>query len=430
VSADHIAVTDDAIPIRPVYPARRGAVALAASAGRAGAIQRLTAADAGGAARQFAEALAGGADGAELVFAGSAHPIASAIAPAAARRLADAIADAPATGWSLRLDAGGATAAMVPAFAEVAAARGASLTVAVDPAASAAIADGQRDAVAGIAALAALAGTPAVRAFAIADGRLWHAAGASEVQELAAVLATLTAVLRHARLPPAEVVAGLGVALAADADIFLTIAKVRAMRLLATRFGEIVGAGSVTVPIHVETAWRTISRREPRVNALRATAGAFAALAGGADSVAVLPFDAAIEASAAGNRLARNTVTILTAEAEVRRVADPAAGSGAVEALTDALAAAAWERFQALEAEDGILAAIAAGTFQRDVNAMRAMRRIRLQRDEGVMVGVNAFVDGDGSVEPATRGVGSAHRLTFERLAEPYETVGGVAGSP
>jgi methylmalonyl-CoA mutase len=140
---------------------------------------------------------------------------------------------------------------------------------------------------------------------------------------------------------------------------------------------------AAAVPIHAETAWRMMSRRDPHSNILRTTSAAFSAAVGGADSIAVLPFDAI---SGAGEelarRLARNTQTILAEEAHLFRVADPAAGSGAVEALTAALAEAAWPRFQTIEAAGGVQGALAGGSLQRDIATVRKARRRRVRQGE------------------------------------------------
>src|SRR5207248_4010704 len=69
--------------------------------------------------------------------------------------------------------------------------------------------------------------------FAIADGRVWHDGGATEAQELAYTLATGVAYLRALDGLDDEALAGaVGIALAADRDMFPTLAKFRAMRLL------------------------------------------------------------------------------------------------------------------------------------------------------------------------------------------------------
>jgi methylmalonyl-CoA mutase len=270
-------------------------------------------------------------------------------------------------------------------------------------------------------AAAAAAGAPGTAMpGTIADGRLWHAWGASEVQELAIAVATLVALLRSAERAgtrAADRLPTLAIALAADSDQFLTVAKFRAMRLLAMRLAGAIGSDA-RVPIHAETAWRMMSRREPRMNTLRTTGAAFAAAVGGADSITVLAHDVLDGDTAGSRRLARNTQLILAEEAQVFRTADPGAGSGAVEALTDALAEHAWAHFQRIEAEGGVFAGIEEGWLPAEVGTMRA-RRLDAVGDGAVdMVGVNVFAE-----ETARRSdVRDAHdRLAFRRIAEAVE---------
>ena len=71
---------------------------------------------------------------------------------------------------------------------------------------------------------------PNVKAL-LADGRPYHEAGASEAQELAAMLATLVAYLRACEaggLAPPAAFDKIAFAMASDADLFLSIAKLRA----------------------------------------------------------------------------------------------------------------------------------------------------------------------------------------------------------
>ena len=63
----------------------------------------------------------------------------------------------------------------------------------------------------------------------------------------------------------------------------------------------------------------------------------------GADSITVLPFTAALGLpDSFARRVARNSQIILQDESGMALVNDPAAGSGAVEALTGEIAARAW----------------------------------------------------------------------------------------
>ncbi len=413
--------SDDGIPIGPIYQRVVGKPIEARPAGRTWRIiQRVSARDAGSALAQCRDEIAGGADGVALVFADSIHPLPSALPPNAAEAIAAGLVESVENGAAVTIDAGPRTPDIAPAFADVAAA----CSLAFDPVAVVAAGrPGEADAA--VARLAGLADS-FTGTLALADGRIWHAAGASEVQELAAVLATVIEQLRlfaaHG-LAPDRAAARIGVALTADTDQFLTIARLRAVRLLLRRALDAAGIAA-TLPVHAETAWRTMSRREPRMNVLRATGAAFAAAVGGADSITVLPFDAlARTAGAEALRLARNTQLVIAEEAQVARFADPAAGSGAVESLTEAMAERAWTHFQTIEAAGGMLAALAAGSVQSDIAAMRAARLARVAEGAVEMIGVNAFIA--ESDEPLSAqdqpGAGATGALVFTRLAEDAE---------
>jgi methylmalonyl-CoA mutase len=176
-----------------------------------------------------------------------------------------------------------------------------------------------------------------------ADGRKHHDQGASEAQELAAVLHELAMAVRKGVTTSA--------ALAANQDMFLTMAKFRALRLLWARLLEASGISFAPLAIHGETSRRMMAELDPHANILRATAACFGAALGGADSISVLPYSIAQGLpDAHARRVARNTQLVLLDEAQLWRVDDPASGSGYVEALTDALCQKAWDIFRGIEA--------------------------------------------------------------------------------
>lgn len=234
---------------------------------------------------------------------------------------------------------------------------------------------------------------PAVRI----DTRPWHEAGAGEAQELAAALATGVAYLRALEAAGQELEAArdaLGFLLVADAGEFLTIAKFRALRRLWARVEEACGLAPRPLRLSAETAWRMTTRRDPWVNLLRGTIAAFSAGLGGADSVTVLPFTAALGlADGFARRLARNTQLILMEESNLWRVADPAAGSGGFEALTAALADKAWALFQEIEREGGIVASLRAGALQARIAATRAARDKAIASRRDPITGTSEFPD-------------------------------------
>ncbi|HVL71977.1 MAG TPA: methylmalonyl-CoA mutase family protein, partial [Beijerinckiaceae bacterium] len=231
----------------------------------------------------------------------------------------------------------------------------------------------------------------------LAEGRPWHEAGAGEAQELAAVLATGLAYLRaleaggHALDAARDAVAFL---LVADADEFLSLAKFRALRRLWARVEELCGLAPKPIRLHAETAWRMATRRDPWVNMLRATVATFAAGLGGADSVTVLPFTTALGLpDGFARRVARNTQHVLLEEANLWRVADPAAGAGAFEALTEGLCERAWALFREIEGEGGIVASLQAGAVQARIAAARAARERDVATRREPITGTSAFPD-------------------------------------
>jgi methylmalonyl-CoA mutase len=272
--------------------------------------------------------------------------------------------------------------------------------------------------------------------FAVADGRLIHDAGGSEVQELAFVLATGVAYLRA--------IEGSGIALeearnmvyarlSADADQFLTMAKFRALRLLWARIEQASGLEPKPLFIAADTAWRMLTQRDPYVNMLRATMATFSAGLGGADSITVLPHTLALGLpDPFARRIARNTQLVLLQESNLARVSDPAAGSGGIETLTRELCEAAWQLFQETEKAGGVFAALEQNLIQRKVAATRAVREANIARRKEVLTGASEFPnlhEADVAVlaaKPVTLAPYGEEKFKFDalppiRLATPFE---------
>lgn len=271
--------------------------------------------------------------------------------------------------------------------------------------------------------------------FAVADGRVIHNAGGSEAQELAFALASAVGYLRALEAGGMALDAArdaIYFRLTADADQFLTMAKFRATRKLWTRIEAACGLTPKPVLVTAETAWRMMTRRDPYVNMLRTTIAVVAAGFGGADAITVLPHTLPLGLpDAFARRVARNTQLVLLEESNLARVADPAAGSGALEAITQQLCATAWSAFQEIEKAGGAWAALESGLVQRDVAAVRAERQKAVARGNDILTGSTAFPDIDEAnpsvlaVAPqANTGSGTrAATLPRLRLAEPFEAL-------
>jgi methylmalonyl-CoA mutase len=233
--------------------------------------------------------------------------------------------------------------------------------------------------------------------FLTVDLRPFHDAGGGEAQELAAALALGVHYLRALEARGAaleDAFRAVSFIAPVDADQFMGIVKLRALRKLWERVALWSEASPQPAVIHAETSWRMLTRRDPHVNILRNTIAAFAAGVGGSDSVTVLPFTQALGLpEAQARRLARNTSIVLMEEASLWRVADPAAGSGGVEALTDALCAKAWELFQEIEGEGGILVSLVLGKLQARIAAVASARMAAVATRREPLTGVSEFAD-------------------------------------
>lgn len=224
-------------------------------------------------------------------------------------------------------------------------------------------------------------------------------AGATEVQELALLLATGAAYLRALAASGLDVdtaCAQLEVTMSTDTDVFCGIAKLRAARRLWSAMTAACGASepAQALTLHVRTAGRMMTARDPWVNLLRVTAAAFAAGVGGAASVTTAAFDRRVgEPEELGRRMARNTQLLLQAESNVGRVLDPAGGSWYVESLTEQLVQAGWQAFTDLESAGGLPAVLLDGSLAEQLAVARDERLARVATRRDPITGVTEFPD-------------------------------------
>lgn len=449
--------TTDGVRIEPLYEAaaEQDARPLRAEAGRWRVAARVDHPEANEAARLALAELEGGADSLTLTFAGASAARGFGLTAATVEALDTALDGVMLDLVRLRLDPapGGRKQALL--LADLVEKRGhapSSLQIdfGMEPigvlASTGALAVpllelGKRI----IETIAALKSRGFAGPFLAADGRVWHEAGATEAQELGAVLATAVTYLRLLEaggLPLAEARDAISFTLVADADEFVTVAKLRAARLLWNRVQRACGLDPKPVFIHAETAWRSLTRRDPWVNLLRGTIAAFSAGVGGADSIGVQPFTAALGLpDGFARRIARNTQLILLEEANLWRVADPAAGAGGFEALTQALCEQGWRKFQDLEAESaegltGIVGALANGHIQKGLARERDARAKAIATRREPITGTSEFPNlseapvavlaPPPAAAPSKDASGDAiivEALPSIRLAEPFEAL-------
>lgn len=191
----------------------------------------------------------------------------------------------------------------------------------------------------------------------------------------------------------------------AHIDFFEEIAKFRAARRIWARWmRERYGAQddrSWKLRFHTQTAGVSLTAQQPELNIARTAIEALAAVMGGTqslhtnamDEVFALPTDKAA-------RLALRTQQLLAYETGVANTVDPLGGSYFVEALTDEMERQAEDYFKRIEELGGVIPAIEAGFFQKEIADSAFRYQQELEQKRRLVVGVNEFkVDGEEPIE-------------------------------
>jgi methylmalonyl-CoA mutase N-terminal domain/subunit len=186
-------------------------------------------------------------------------------------------------------------------------------------------------------------------------------------------------------------------------DFFEEIAKFRAARrIYARHMREKYGAKdprSWQLRFHTQTAGCSATAQQPENNIVRVAFEAMAAVLGGTqslhtnsmDEVMALPTEKSVE-------IALRTQQVLAYETNVTNVVDPLGGSYYVEALTKEMEDQAESYFAQIAEYGGVIEAIEAGFFQREIADASYRYQRSIETRDRVIVGVNAFVKED---EPA-----------------------------
>lgn len=239
---------------------------------------------------------------------------------------------------------------------------------------------------------------PGLRALGLST-RPFHDAGASPAQELGFGLAAAVESMRRLGehgLDPGAVAAQTVFVHAVGSRTFVEIAKLRAARLLWSKVLGAAGAASgAALQKHVVFGSdATVTVVDPWTNLLRGTAQIFAAVVGGADAVVPGAYDRRLGTpSDAARRLGLTGQHVLGEESHLRRVADPAGGSWALEELTDRLARRAWDVFRRIEGDGGFVACLRSGDLARRLGESVARRRADLRKRKDGIVGLSVFPD-------------------------------------
>jgi methylmalonyl-CoA mutase N-terminal domain/subunit len=186
-------------------------------------------------------------------------------------------------------------------------------------------------------------------------------------------------------------------------DFFEEIAKYRAARRIwARRMKEKYGAKnprSWMLRFHAQTAGCTLTAQQPENNIVRTAFQALAATLGGTQSLHTNSMDETLALpSEKAVKIALRTQQIIAFETGVTNTIDPLGGSYFIEALTDRMEGGAEAYFEKIDALGGVIPAIEAGFFQREIADAAYRYQIELDKKEKIIVGVNEFVEEDEQV--------------------------------
>jgi methylmalonyl-CoA mutase N-terminal domain/subunit len=206
-------------------------------------------------------------------------------------------------------------------------------------------------------------------------------------------------------------------------DFFEEIAKMRAARRIwARHLRDRYGAKderSLRMRFHCQTAGVSLTAQQPLNNVARVAYQAMAAVLGGTQSLHTNALDETLALPTETSvRVALRTQQILAYETGVAAVADPLGGSYFVEALTDQLEAEAEAVFAQVADMGGVVPAIEAGWFQREIARSAARFQGEVESGARLIVGVNAFEEDDEEPIDILRVDESAETLQRGRMKQ------------
>ena len=179
-------------------------------------------------------------------------------------------------------------------------------------------------------------------------------------------------------------------------DFFEEIAKYRAARRIwAREMRETYGASQPQawlLRFHAQTAGVSLTAQQPENNIVRVAVQALAAVLGGTQSLHTNSMDEALALpSEHAVKIALRTQQILSEESGVVNTVDPLGGSFFLEALTDRMEQLARQYFDEISDLGGVLPAIEAGFFQREIQEAAYRYQREIDQDDRYIVGVNAY---------------------------------------
>ena len=183
------------------------------------------------------------------------------------------------------------------------------------------------------------------------DISLYQNAGANRIQQLAYGLAHAKELLDSVSN---NKVSSINFLTSIDTNYFFEIAKLRALRLLWSKFTGQNGNSSACHILAFPTR-RNKTLYDYNVNMLRTTTECMSAILGGADTVYNLPYDDIYHTeNSFAERISRNQLLILKNESYFDKVGNAASGAYYIENLTVEIMQKAWDLYQQIQKRWGL----------------------------------------------------------------------------
>ncbi|MGB2868642.1 MAG: methylmalonyl-CoA mutase family protein [Bacteroidota bacterium] len=252
-------------------------------------------------------------------------------------------------------------------------------------------------------------------------------AGSTAAQELAFTLADGFAYVEHGLqrgLDIDEFAPRISFFFNSHVDFFEEIAKYRAARRIWARKMrnkyKAKNPRSWMLRFHTQTAGCSLTAQQPENNIVRTAYQALAGVLGGTQSLHTNSMDETLALpSEKAVTIALRTQQILAHETGAANTIDPLAGSYFVEALTTRMEEEAERYFEKIETFGGVIPAIEAGFFQREIAEAAYRYQRELDVKEKIIVGVNDFVEEDEKIDiPILVISPEVERKQRERLAD------------
>jgi methylmalonyl-CoA mutase N-terminal domain/subunit len=207
----------------------------------------------------------------------------------------------------------------------------------------------------------------------------------------------------------------------AQIDFFEEIAKYRAARRIwARELRQTFGAKdqrSWLMRFHTQTAGVSLTAQQPLNNIVRTAIEALAGVLGGTQSLHTNSYDEALALpTEEAVRIALRTQQIIAEETGVPNTIDPLGGSYFVESLTDRMEELCYKYFRKIDELGGMVQAVKDGFPQREIADASYALQQEIDSGRRLVVGVNAYLEGDGRETPILRIDPALERKQIARL--------------